>query len=89
MLIDFRGCHHPAAVILFAVIFYVGYGVFYRDLEELMSERGVDVDHATLNRWVVRYGPVIASAARMRKRPTGTSWRMDETYVKVICEGQR
>lgn len=48
-----------------------------------MAERGVDVDHATLNRWVVRYSPVIAAKAKARKRPVCSSWRMDETYVKV------
>ena len=48
-----------------------------------MGERGVEVDHATLNRWVVKLAPLIASRAQERKRPTATSWRMDETYIKV------
>ena len=55
----------------------------YRDLEEIMAERGVPVDHATLNRWVVKYSPLIADEAHRRKSPTNTSWRMDETYIKV------
>ncbi len=63
--------------------FYLRYPVSYRDLEEIMSERGVDVDHASLNRWVVRYSPLLAEQARLRKRPTDSSWRMDETYMKV------
>ena len=54
-MIDFKGAHYPSEVILYAVFFYVRYGVSYRDLEEIMAERGVSVDHATLNRWVVRY----------------------------------
>jgi len=48
-----------------------------------MEERGVDVDHATLNRWVVNYSPLIAAKAQAKKRPTAISWRMDETYIKV------
>jgi putative transposase len=48
-----------------------------------MAERGVKVDHATLNRWVVKFAPLIATRAQARKRPTATSWRMDETYIKV------
>jgi putative transposase len=55
----------------------------YRDLEEILAERGVAVDHATLNRWVVKYSPLIAANAQARKRPTAVSWRMDETYIKV------
>jgi putative transposase len=70
-------------VIVYAVFFYVRYGVSYRDLEEIMAERGVEVDHATLNRWVVKFSPLIAANAQARKRPTAVSWRMDETYIKV------
>ncbi|MGB3244594.1 MAG: IS6 family transposase [Sulfitobacter sp.] len=82
-MVNFKGAHHPKDVILYAVYFYVRYAVSYRDLEEIMSERGVDVDHATLNRWVEKYANTIAEQARRRKTPTGRSWRMDETYVKV------
>lgn len=63
--------------------FYVRYRVSYRDQEEIMAERGVEVDHATLNRWVVKFSPMIAANAQARKRPTAVSWRMDETYIKV------
>jgi len=83
MKIDFKGNHFPKSVILFAVFFYVRYGVSYRDLEEIMAERGVEIDHATLNRWVVRFSPLIAANAQARKKPTALSWRMDETYIKV------
>ena len=82
-MISFKGSQFPKDVVLFAVFFYVRYGVSYRDLEEIMEERGVDVDHATLNRWVVRYSPAIAAKAKARKRPVCSSWRMDETYVKA------
>ena len=83
MTIDFKGNHFPKSVILYAVFFYVRYGVSYRDLEEIMAERGVEIDHATLNRWVVKFSPLIAANAQARKRPTAISWRMDETYIKV------
>ena len=82
-MIDFKGSHCPKDVILYAVYFYVRYAVSYRDLEEIMAERGVNVDHATLNRWVVKYSPLIAREAHRRKSATSSSGRMDETYIKV------
>ncbi|TXL13035.1 IS6 family transposase, partial [Methylococcaceae bacterium HT4] len=82
-MLSFKGTHFPKYVILYAVFFYVRYGVSYRDLEEIMEERGVEVDHATLNRWVIRYSPAIAVKAKSQKRETNKSWRMDETYIKV------
>ena len=82
-MVDFKGAHYPKSVILFAVFFYLRYPVSYRDLEEIMQERGVDVDHATMNRWVVKYSHLIAAQAQTKKRPTAKSWRMDETYIKV------
>ena len=82
-MIDFKGVHYPKSVILHAVFFYVRYAVSYRDLEEILAERGVQVDHATLNRWVVKYAPQIAAQAQARKRQTAKSWRVDETYIKV------
>jgi len=65
------------------VFFYVRYAVSYRDLEEIVVERGVSVDHATLDRWAVKFSPLIAANAQARKRSTAVSWRMDETYIKV------
>ena len=82
-MICFKGAHYPKSVVLYAVFFYVRYGVSYRDLEEIMAERGVEVDHASLNRWVIKYAPQIAEQAQARKKPTASSWRMDETYIKV------
>jgi len=73
MTVYFKGAHFPKSVILYAVFFYVRYPVSYRDLQEILAERGVSVDHATLNRWVVRYSPQIAVQAQMRKRPTAAS----------------
>jgi len=83
MTVDFKGAHFPKSVILHAVFFYLRYPVSYRDLQEILAERGITVDYTTLNRWVVRYSPQIAAQAQMHKRPTASSWRVDETYIKV------
>lgn len=82
-MIEFKGVHYPKSVILHAVFFYLRYAVSYRDLEGILAERGVKVDHATLNRWVVKFAPLIAARAQAKKRRTAPSWRMDETYIKV------
>ena len=82
-MISFKGAYYPESVIMYAVFFYVRFGVSYRDLEEIMAERGVSVDHATLNRRVVKYSPEVARVAQKRKAKTANSWRMDETDVKV------
>ena len=66
------------------VRWYLAYAFSYRDIEELALERGLKVDHSTLNRWVIEYAPQLEKAFRKRyKRPVGSSWRMDETYVRV------
>jgi putative transposase len=83
MSIDFKGSQYPKDVILHAVFFYVRYAVSYRDLEEIMAERGVQIDQATLNRWVVKYSPDTAKAAQTKKQATAIYWRMDETNIKV------
>lgn len=70
-------------MILHAVFFYRGYGVSYRDLEEIMAERCVTVDHITLNRSVERYAVQVAENALRRKQATDRSWSLDETYIKV------
>ena len=85
-MVSFKGAQFPQDVILHAVFFYVRYGVSYRDLEEILAERGVVVDHATLNLWVVRYASDLAAVAQRRKSTTAPSWRLDETYVKVRGE---
>src|SRR3954463_5389703 len=60
-----------------------GVSLSYRHGEELMEERGVPIDHATIQRWVVKYSPLLEEAFHRRKRPVWVSWRMDETYMKV------
>jgi putative transposase len=61
----------------------VAYPISYRQLEEMMGERGVAVDHSTLNRWVIKYAPEFEKSFRRRQCPVGRSWRLDETYVKI------
>ena len=85
-MISFKGAHFPMDVILYAVFFYVRYTVSYRDLEEIMAERGVQVDHTTLSRWVTKYAAQVAEEARRTKKATDRYWRMDETYIRVKGE---
>ena len=82
-MINFKGSHFEKEIIMWGVRWYVAYPISYRQLEEMVQERGVSVDHATLNRWVIKYGPEFEKAFRRRQQPVGTSWRMDETYVRV------
>ena len=83
MAVSFKGAHFPQDIILPCVRWYVAYPLSYRHVEELMEERGVDVDHATINRWVVKYSPQLEEAFHRRKRSVWISWRLDETYIKV------
>ena len=86
MAISFKGAHFPKEVILMGVRWYVAYPLSTRHVEELMEERGVELDHATINRWVIKYSPQIEEAFHRRKRPVWVSWRLDETYIKVKGE---
>lgn len=88
MAISFKGAHFPKDVILFAVFFYLRYGVSYRDLEEIMAERGITIDHAALNRWVIRYAVLVTEMARLRKGHTDRSWRKGCSN-KVLRPGAR
>ena len=75
--------HYPMQVMLVCVRWYAAYPLSLRHREEMMAERGVFVDHATVHRWSIKTLPVLAAVFRRRERPVGTSWPMDETYVKV------
>jgi IS6 family transposase len=79
----FVGFRFPPEVIMLAVRWYLRFGLSYRDLEELLAERGVDVDHVTLYRWVQRFTPLLIDAARPCRHAVGSKWFVDETYVKV------
>jgi transposase, IS6 family len=70
-------------VIVLAVRWYLRYGLSYRDVEELLAERGVEVDHVTVYRWVQRFTPLLTDAARPCRHSVGDRWLVDETYVKV------
>lgn len=79
----FKGyCSSPAVILLF-VYMKCRFSLSYRDLEEMMHIRGAKVDHSTLQRWVIKFVPMIDKQVRKRKRPVVGSWRMDETYVKL------
>ena len=78
--------HYPLEVMLTCVRWYVAYPLSLRHIEEMMAERGVLVDHATVHRWSLKILPVLAKAFRRRQRPVGKSWRMDETYIGVLLQ---
>ncbi len=79
----FAGFCFPPEVIVLAVRWYLRFGLSYRDVEELLAERGVEVDHVTVYRWVVRFTPLLVEAARPCRHVVGDRWWVDETYVKV------
>jgi len=80
---SFAGYRFPPDVILLAVRWYLRYGLSYRDVAELLAERGVDVDHVTIYRWVQRFTPLVIEAARPCRHSVGDRWFVDETYVRV------
>jgi DDE domain len=79
----FRGRHFQDELIVLCVRWYLRYSLSYRDLEELMAERSLKVDHSTIARWVVRYAPILNERMRRHLRRPNRSWRVDETYVRV------
>jgi transposase-like protein len=83
----FAGFRFPSDVIVLAIRWYLRFGLSYRDLEELLTERGVEVDHVTIYRWVLRFTPPLADAARPCRHRVGDRWSVDETYVKVAGGG--
>src|SRR3954465_15553587 len=80
---DFKGRPFEASPILQAVAWYLRYPLSYRDIEELFRERGLAVDHATVNRWVLAYAPLIERRLRPFRKPHCGSLRIDETYIKI------
>jgi len=79
----FRGRHFQDEIIVLCVRWYLRYSLSYRDLEEVMAERGLSLDHSTIARWVLRYAPELSKRIRRHLRRPGSSWRVDETYVRV------
>src|SRR5438874_10022864 len=80
---SFKWRHFEADLILLCVRWYLRYSLSYRDLEEMMRERGLSVDHTTIYRWVQHYAPELEKRSRPHLKATNDSWRVDETYIKV------
>jgi putative transposase len=79
----FKGRHFDRSVILLCIRWYLAYNLSLRNLKEMMAERGISVDHATIHRWVVRYSPELLKRFNARKRAVTGKWHVDETYIKV------
>ena len=82
-MLDIKRMRFPLDIILACIRWYAAYPLSYRHLEEMMQERGVVVDHSSINRWAIRFLPVLEKMFRHHKRPVGGSWRMDETYILI------
>ena len=82
----FKWRHFQSEIILLCVRWYLRYPLSYRNLEEMMMERGLTVDHSTVYRWVQAYAPELDKRCRSHLKPTNDSWRVDETYIKVKGE---
>jgi putative transposase len=83
MAVSFKGAHFPQDIMLRGVRWYLAYPLRSRHVAELMEERGVPVDHAPIQRWVVKYSPQREEALHRRTRPVWVSWRLAETYIQV------
>lgn len=79
----FKYRHYQAEIILLCVRWYLRYSLSYRDVEEIMAERGLSADHTTIYRWVQHYAPLLEKRCRAKLKLTNDSWRVDETYIKV------
>lgn len=82
-MLNTKGMRFPIDVILVRIRWYAAYPLGYRHLEEMMQERGVVVDHSSINRWAIRFLPLLEKSFRKYKHAVGASWRMNKTYIKV------
>lgn len=82
----FKGRQFDQSVILLCVRWYLAYSLSLRDLEKMMAERGIAVDHTTIHRWTVRFAPLLLERFNRRKRSVTGKWHVDETYIKVCCQ---
>ena len=80
----FKWRHFEPVIIVCAVRWYLRYSLSYRDVQELVTERGLSVDHTTIWRWVQQYAPELNQKCRRELKPTNGSWRVDETYIRVL-----
>ena len=83
MAVDFKGHRYKKPIILLCICWYLRYPVSYRQLEEMMAERGIEADHSTLARWVLKFTPQLESEFRKKKKPLGNSWKWDEMSMKI------
>ena len=83
----FAGFRFPTEVIVVAVRWYLRFGLSYRDVEELLAERGIEVHHVTVYRWVLRFTPLLVEAARPCRHAVGDRWQVDETYGTWLGSG--
>jgi len=82
-MLKMKGMRFPKEIILLCIRWYAAYPLSYRNLEEMVQERGVYVDHSSVSRWAIKFLPMLEKVFRKYKRDVGVSWRMDETYIKV------
>ena len=82
-MLAIKGMRFPIGIMLVCIRWYEAYPISYRHLEEMMQEGGVFVDHSSINRWAIRFLPLLEKVFRKHTRPVCCSWRMDETYIKV------
>ena len=82
----FKWRHFQGEIIVLCTRWYLRYGLSYRDLEEMMAERGLQVDHSTIARWVLAYAPELEKRVKPLLKPTNNSWKVDETYINVKGE---
>ena len=87
-MISFKGRHTPKPLILQCVGWYCSYALSYRNVDEMMAEHGLVIDHSTLNRWVVHYAPTLEKAFQKKKIRPGDRWQMDETFLKIGGESK-
>ena len=80
---NFKWRHFNKQIILTCVRWYLAYPLSYRHIEEMMQESGITIDHATINRWVLNYSPLLEAKARKHRIAVSGNWRLDETYIKV------
>ncbi len=84
-MISFKGRHFKQEMILQSVRWYLAYSLSYRDLDEIMAERGFHVDHSTINRWVVHYTPQLEYAFHLKKKRPGGRWRLEPSEGNLSC----
>jgi len=82
----FKGRHFDRSVILLCVRWYLAYNRSLRNLEEMIAERGISVDHTTVHRWTIRYAPLLLEQFNQRKRQVTGRWHIDETYIKIRAQ---